>query len=251
MLIYLIPFLLLGVGFIFGMLGFASWRIGLVIGGLYLFVGFFFVVPLVRQYQIRSSRQKSGYQFMNNFLLTLSVHRNIPHTYKILEKQFSPELRIWAKRIEGMLPQEKTAYLTHYFHIDIYHLFVDFLKVYEQEGGEVLTMGELLLGSIREQMRSLTRDEFLFARKIGEFSLLWGLTFVILLATRFSLGTMYQRMLNSALFLFLLSIFFLIFITALVAVIRAMFLAPIDNKGRRHYEVVAKRQGSWFKRKKD
>lgn len=249
---FFLAVILFAVGFVFSMLGFASWKIGLVVGGVYFVMAIIFIIPKLIQYQIRSARYKNGFQFMNNFLLTLSVHRNIPHTYEILEKQFSPELQNWSKRIEGMLPIEKIAYLSHYYHLEIYDLFVDFIKTYEQEGGEVLTMGELLLGSIREQSRSLTRDEFLYAKKISEFSVLWGLTFLILIATRFSLGDMYQRMLNNTLFLVLLGIFFLVFIVAFVLIIRAMFTISTPSKGGRGYEkVVVQPQKSRSRRQKN
>jgi len=248
---YIIPVLLLVMGTFFGIIGFASYIKGLIVGGIYFLVAVGEIAPRINMYNVITHRQKTGYQFMNNFLITLSVHRNISDTYEIIEKQFSGELAQWMQNLEGVMVHEKISQLANYFQIDIYPLFIDFLQVYEHEGGEVLQMAEYLLTSIRQNTAQLTSYDALYGRKMMEFILLWLMTFAILLTTRFSLGAMYQTMLTSLTFQILLGCLFLLFISALVILMRVMFRKHNFQGDKQYGKMGAKIKKSWFQRKKD
>ncbi|MFA5225242.1 MAG: hypothetical protein WC193_03095 [Bacilli bacterium] len=236
-------------GLIIGTVGFSSYIKGGLVGFIYLVITIIDIVPRINTYNVALQRKKEGYQFMNNFLITLSVHRNIVHTYEITQKQFSSDLMHWTNDLEGMLVNEKLGQLSAYFQIKIYILFIDFLTIYEQEGGEVLQMAELLLTNIRREAAELTKYDLLYGRKMIEFILLWLMTFAILVTTRFSLGTMYFTMLTNALFQIILGGFFLVFIIATSILFRLMFKSK--DWGNRYESVGTKIKKSWFQRKKN
>lgn len=103
----------------------------------------------IQKSQAQISNTRQCYAFINQFIITLSVHESISATYNHLQEQWPPGVR---KHLDdsGILdPFQNLMSLQNYFTSKLYRVFLDLLNIYKSEGGDIIKISDYLLAQVR------------------------------------------------------------------------------------------------------
>ena len=207
-------FLLLGVivSFAFaGLIFIASENVISTIS-IFLITLLFFVLLIKRRidkYQEKTRRYHQCYQFINSYLISLSIKGSLSAARESSYGTADKGTREVIDSIKDLDEEEKLSYLSKYFKFDLYHLFVDTIKVWREQGGDILTMSQYLINQVRLKEEYLLFCESAHRSKLIEFFVLWGITLTILTSLRFALSQFYTRIIHAMFFQIAVVVLFL------------------------------------------
>ena len=207
-------FLLLGVivSFAFaGLIFIASENVISTIS-IFLITLLFFVLLIKRRidkYQEKTRRYHQCYQFINSYLISLSIKGSLSAARESSYGTADKGTREVIDSIKDLDEEEKLSYLSKYFKFDLYHLFVDTIKVWREQGGDILTMSQYLINQVRLKEEYLLFCESVHRSKLIEFFVLWGITLTILTSLRFALSQFYTRIIHAMFFQIAVVVLFL------------------------------------------
>lgn len=156
----------------------------------------FFV--LIARRQINKNEQKihryhQCFQFINSYLISLNVKGSLNAAMESSYETADEGTKEIIDSIKELSEQEKLSYLTKYFKFDLYHLFVDTVSLWSEQGGDILKMSRHLVDQVRLKEEYLLTCESLNKSKTVEFVVLWAIALVILAALRFALSQFFDR----------------------------------------------------------
>ena len=143
------------------------------------------------------TRFQDCYQFINNFLIALSIKGHISGALASTLESQNEETVDLTKSIDSNDPMEKVIYLKDYFKFDIYLLFVDLISLYNDEGGDIIQMSRYLLNQIREEEEFIVNFERMSKKAIVEFTVLWIFALSILVILKFSLDDFFKHIVTN------------------------------------------------------
>lgn len=207
----------------------SSWIVAITI---FLFtITFFFLgsFPICKRFSKKTKRFHQCFTFINNFIISLSVKNtiegSITATIEAMDKSFQEET-IGLEHLTGL---DKLSYLSKYFSFDVYSLFLNIISLYEEQGGNILTMSSLLTEQSRYQEQYLNKSIVIGKRKIIEFSTLWLFSIAIIVVLKFVLGQFYETIFSQFIFQILIGLMFvLITISIHILIIR---ITKIEIRG--------------------
>lgn len=199
---------------------------------VYLLYYFLLARKRIKNYIESVSRVHVCYQFINSFLITLSIKESLDDAFDSGCKHANENMQTVLDEIKEMTTNEKITYLKKYFKVGFYHMFVNVVNIYAEQGGNVLKIGESLMNEsnrIEETMNQISSDS---KKKLSEFAILWALAIVVVLFMRFSLSSFYFKMLNSIIFVVLLVVFFILILVSFhLLLLKYTKLAINEEKG--------------------
>ena len=156
----------------------------------------FFV--LIARRQINKNEQKihryhQCFQFINSYLISLNVKGSLNAAMESSYETADEGTKEIIDSIKELSEQEKLSYLTKYFTFDLYHLFVDTVSLWSEQGGDILKMSHHLVDQVRLKEEYLLTCESLNKSKTVEFVVLWAIALVILAALRFALSQFFDH----------------------------------------------------------
>ena len=207
-------FLLLGVlvSFAFAGLIFIASENFISTISIFLISLLFFVLLIKRQidkYQEKTRRYHQCYQFINSYLISLSIKGSLSAARESSYGTADKGTREVIDSIKDLDEEEKLSYLSKYFKFDLYHLFVDTIKVWREQGGDILTMSQYLINKVRLKEEYLLFCESVHRSKLVEFFVLWGITLTILTSLRFALSKFYTKIIHAMFFQIAVVVLFL------------------------------------------
>ncbi len=171
----------------------------------------FYLNKAFAKHQETVRKKHECFQFINSFIISLSVKKTLGSAYQTVESQTSGPLLTEMQAIAHMDTSSALDFLLQYFNSPTYGLFLNIIHLYVDQGGDILVMGEFLVNEIRRAEEKLTLTETMALRKLVNFAVLWLMTLIILIFCRFGISGFYHQMLQSRLFLVLIC-FFLLFL---------------------------------------
>ncbi len=196
--------------------------------GLFL-ADFFLLFKRIKTYFIKRDRIHECYQFINSFIISLSIKDSYEDALMNATMNPSKDLEAELKALNDLPINEKLIYLRKYFNLSIYKMFLNILEVYANQGGKILTMADDLLKETIRIEESLTLASGFNLRKIIEFVSLWLMTFLILIFLRIGLKEFYGAMLSSLPYFIILCIFFLFVLLSLHIYLHQIFTISIKE----------------------
>lgn len=198
---------------------------------LILFLADFFLLLFkrIKSYFIKCDRVHECYQFINSFIISLSIKDSYEEAFINATMNPSKDMEAELKALNDMPVNEKLIYLRKYFNLSIYKMFLNILDVYSNQGGKILTMADDLLKETIRIEESLTFTSTFNLRKIIEFVSLWLMTFLILIFLRIGLKEFYSSMLSSLPYFIILCLFFLFVLLSLHIYLRNIFTISIKE----------------------
>ena len=164
--------------------------------GIFLVTVLFFVFIARRKvdkYRQKTHRYHQCYQFINNFIISLNVKGSMSAAIQSSYETADEGTREMIDVIKELNEEEKIMYLSKYFKFDLYRLFVDIVNLWNEEGGDILKMGQYLINQARLKEQYLLTCETIHRQKTIEFVVLWSISLAILAMLRFTLSTFFER----------------------------------------------------------
>ena len=144
---------------------------------LYLVTTILLLLPKFKKYDIVKNRYHECYHFINNFIITLSIKKSISGALETTVGSMNSEFIDMFNGLENMSENEKLDYLSSYFEFYDYSLFLQIVYIWQEEGGDIISMSKYLISNIRHNEEYLTKTESISKRKY----LLLYLLFLLLL----------------------------------------------------------------------
>lgn len=166
-------------------------------------------------------RVHTSYHFINSFVITLSVKESLEDAYIAATRIGNKKFNELIKGIEDNTVVDKINYLKGYFKLSIYKMFLNVFKLYEDQGGNILTMSDNLLRECTRTEKTLTETIQIGYKHLIEFIILWVMSFGILLFMRFSIKDFYNQMLQNAIVSPMIFFFFILCIVSINLFINA------------------------------
>ena len=160
----------------------------------------FLIKRLLDKYQKKTRRYHQCYQFINSYLISLSIKGSLSAARESSYGTADKEVKEVMDSIKDLDEEEKLSYLCKYFKFDLYHLFLDTIKVWREQGGDILIMSQYLINQVRLKEEYLLHCESVHRSKLIEFFTLWGITLTILTSLRFALSQFYTRIIHALFF---------------------------------------------------
>ena len=163
---------------------------------IFLVFTLFFV--LIARRQINKSQQKihryhQCYQFINTFIISLNVKGSLSAALESAYETADEATKEIIDSIKDLNEEEKLSYLSKYFKFDLYHLFVDLVTLWSEQGGDIIKMSHYLVEQARLKEEYLISCQTINKNKTVEFVVLWSIALLILGALRFSLSQFFAR----------------------------------------------------------
>ena len=197
--------------------------LSLIVTLFFIFVFFFLVERKYKKYKLIKRKTKECINFINNFVITLSVNGSISTTLASISSGFSDELKDQISVITHLTDEDKIFYLDNYFENSMYKVFINLLKQYLYEGGDILDSTRILI--FDSQMLNNDIDNFssVSKNKIFQFSYMWLICFGILIATKFFMGEYYEKIQDMNYFPYAILVFFMVFGLCLYLILNHSF----------------------------
>lgn len=160
-------------------------------------------------------RVHTSYHFINSFVITLSVKESLEDAYQNGIRINNARLNAETEQLTEMPIIDRVKYLKDYFNLSIYLMFLNVLDLYQDQGGNILTMSDNLIRECTRAEKALTETLSIGHKHLKEFITLWVMSIAILIFMRFSLKDFYLSMLKGNMFGALIFVFFLICIVSI------------------------------------
>lgn len=179
---------------------------------IFCFLTFFslllFVLPLFKKTEELSQKRKGAYRFINAFSVSLSVTHSPEVAFDAASASFSPSEKAIEAQLEKMSLEEKLEYLSRYFDVTFFKVFTSIYHVYEEQGGDVLTLFGPILHEAFLAEESGEALEKIRIRNLSQYVILWTLSFLILAFIRYGLSSFYSSLEKSWVYLLLACSYF-------------------------------------------
>jgi len=216
--------------------------IGLAVAALFLFVGLCLIVQLIVGYLEKERKRHEAYRFVNGFLITLSVSKSPDEAYQSGLIGAGPELRGITQSVSDYAVGDRLEYLKSYFLEPYYLLLVSLFALYEEQGGDPLTIGQSLMEEATRSEKSDDEKRKEGLSKLVEFLSLWFISGLIILFVRVCLRSFAPSLVENPLYLVFASLYFVL--AAISYLLFTMAFTEMKPTFRRtpHVETLAKKE---------
>ena len=167
---------------------------------LFLTTNLFFIFLVKRRIDkahLKIHRYHQCFQFINSFLISLNIKGSLSAAMQSGYDTSDEATKEIIDSIKEMNEEEKITYLSKYFKFDLYHLFVDTVLLWNEEGGDILKMSRRLIDQIRLKEEYLLTCQSIHRTKTVEFVILWSIALSILAVLRFALSQFFSYILHT------------------------------------------------------
>jgi hypothetical protein len=183
-----------------------------------------------KKYVLIIHKTKECINFINNFVITISINNSLSSTFDSLSGSFSESLVEQINSINHLNDEEKVMYLDNYFESNLYSAFTKILKQFLYEGGNIIDSSHLLIFDSRIVEENLNNFLSISKRRLFQFYLMWGICFLIMFVMHIFLGDYYTKIQNMAYFPYSILALFLIFLVCQALIFNHYFDLSFINK---------------------
>ncbi len=151
-----------------------------------------FAMKLIKKGQEKVRRFNECYQFINTFIISLSVKSSINGSFETTSATLGDDFKDYINDIDELSIDEKMDYLRRYFPFHVYSIFLNIINIWLEEGGDIISMSTHLIEEVRSEEEYVITSTSLAKKKVMEISFLWGICLAILLFLRFALNQFYS-----------------------------------------------------------
>lgn len=186
----------------------------LIIAFSVFIIFFLYYFLIARKYFVNQlkliDRVHCCYHFINSFLITLSVKESLEDGYQSATRIDNKNLQDHLENLYKLNVYDRVQYLRKFFNLAIYKMFLNIIDIYQDQGGNVLNMSDNLIRECTRTEKTLNETINISNKHLGQFILLWLLSFGIIMFMRFGVSEFYMLMLSQNIFKGMLFIFFMI-----------------------------------------
>lgn len=191
-LYYVFIFISLSLGLISFVAG-NNYILSIIISGISLIFFIFLIIPKLNKYQEKISKYRSLHTFINSFIMSISITESIDIAYLNAKNSVLTYTDI---------PSDLNQYeLNDLYPFNTYKLFIDVLRMWEEEGGDILKQSEYLLKYSSRLLDLINNNKRYSQKTLVDFIVLWVVSLSILIFIRFALKDFYGRMVENIIYL--------------------------------------------------
>ncbi len=188
--------------------------IAISIGGAFFVALYFFLTPWAQEYQRRHRLRHECYQFINSFVISMSVTESLDQAYQAATSGCEGEYAELVRSLERMAVRERLTFLEDYFESNLYSMFLSVYRLYEDRGGDILDLSTELLEEATRVEEAGEQEKKESRYSLVQYCLLWIISLGIVLFLRFGLSNFYDRLVQSWIFLASIGVYFLFLLGA-------------------------------------
>lgn len=193
----------------------------------------FLVKKLEKSYSLYE-RYHECFHFVNTFIVSLDIHGSLNGAFSSINPTMNKTYLAIYEGIASNKNEDKIAYLQKHYPFHLYGLFIKVVNLWEEQGGDILSMSSHLLEEGRKSEEYLRYCQDLHLTRTIEFVVLWIFALVILIVMRVSLNRFFQQIMNNVIYLVGLGLFFLFFLITIDILVRK--ITSREVKGWDEYE---------------
>ena len=163
MSMYLVALIVSGLFYAVTYVATSDFIMGLVPACLALVYFVCIAAPQVSLYQKKVQYFKLTNQFVNNFIISLSIQPVIDNAFTNALASLNFDFKGKLRGAEELTSLEKLKYLGNYFTFHSYQAFVQVVDLWQEQGGDILKMTNFLTNQFRE-----IEEYILACKQLGE-----------------------------------------------------------------------------------
>lgn len=168
-----------------------SYVIAICIGLFSISFFLFLISPKIKKYIDSVTRYNNFHQFMNSFIISLSVTNSLEISYANAKSTLIETYR-------NLLQDRESFYeLVDIFPYNNYRLFSDVIRLWEEEGGDILKESEYILRLSRNAQEEILEASHNIKKTLVDFIALWSISISIMVFIRFALKQFYEHIANN------------------------------------------------------
>ncbi|MDO5330949.1 MAG: hypothetical protein Q4F15_06015 [Bacillota bacterium] len=223
--LYALVFSLLIGGFAYFMCG--NIVVGVAFSLIYFVCLIAFIKPWLEQFGKRKRKRRECYRFVSSFLISYALTGSLDKSYEGGVADCVGELKevvdgIATERVEARIRQ-----LESYFESEGYSMFLSLYSLYEEQGGDLLSISKSLLDELTRVEESGNSIDKQGGRNLIAFTSMWVLSFLIMGFLRFGLVSFFMNSLQgSSSFLLAVIAYLSFFLVSLLLYFRSFCQKP-------------------------
>lgn len=206
------------VGLIFALVSYIATTNYIIAGLLFVISILYFsfrVKTILKKHKERVNNIHLAYQFINNFIISLSIHKNVETASKVTIENFDPNFMERVGDISELSFYERTQYLSKIFKMKAYCLFLTIVEIYQDNGGDILNMSSYLLNKVQSIEGYILSSENYNKKKLVEFIILWSFSIGIIVFLRFALRDFFPYLIKSNIYCWGIFLFFILILASI------------------------------------
>lgn len=185
-----------------------------LIGTLLVFALYFIIYEVLFKHKERGrlKRNRDLTIFIHDFFLVYNIDFSLEKAINAAQEKVSPSLKEAIKMLDEFKCEDKLERLGEYFSSSLYQLFlktIDLCEHYSED--RVKTISFLLEENNRYVLNQSSLQKSIW-RSLVEFSLLWIVSFLILIIIRFAVNNYFSKIITSWIYLAGIAIYFVFFL---------------------------------------
>ena len=218
----------------------ASIPLGIGVAVVFFLVFLLLVIPMIDRFSAKERKRHECFHFIHTFVTTLSVSESLDLAYESACAGKSKEFDALCASISELSTWERIQYLDSYFGTVIYRMFLSTLSIYQEQGGDIISLSNELLAELTRIEETGNKVVATNRKNLFQFILLWTMSLAITVFLRFSLANFYSLLSTSAMFFGCLIAYFTLLLVSLVIYVSAFtqekVTMPFGNKVKRKEE---------------
>ncbi len=216
----------------------------IVVLGIGMVVLFFLAEQLFSKHQKKMARGHETYRFINSFVISLSTTKSMDLSFQNALLGIDKEENKIIESVADKPTDEKLNYLAKHFDSDIYKVFLSTIKIYQEEGGEILDVA----GPLLRESTAIEEDRIAHCKNVNtatvQFASLWIMSMLVMAILRYGLSSFYDSVVKNTVFIALTLTYFLTAYISFVAFALGISKEKIDFKGEKINVFKKKRSSS-------
>ena len=174
--------------------------------------------------------------FINRFIISLATTFSLEQAFEDASIEVKGEEKEVLDGVAHLSIQDRIQYMSLYFESDIYQMFLYVIKLYQEEGGNLLDISSPLLNEAASNEEKTNALETQEKKSIIQFASLWFLSTLILCFLRFGLSGFYDSLSKNTAYVLTSGAYFLIAIFSFCLYARESTGVKFFERKERLYE---------------
>ena len=206
----------------------------IIVGIIYLIYPQIALATIIEKNSKTYNRFNECFHFVNTFLVSIEIKGSLASAFENVNNSMGKEYQLVYEGIRDFSLEEKITYLIKYFPFHFYSLFIKVVNLWQEQGGDILSMSSHLLEEGRKNEEYLSYCHVQSTSKIVEFIILWVFTIMIIAIMRLALNQFFYLIIDKLLYKVGMGLFFLFMLASIDIAVRRT--SKYDIKGWNEYE---------------
>ncbi|MCQ2794749.1 MAG: hypothetical protein MJ214_00895 [Bacilli bacterium] len=194
-----------------------------LIGTMVIYLAYFVIYEFLfkRKERLQLMHNKDLTTFIHDFFLAYSVDYSLDNALLAAQENVSASLKEQVKMLEEFKGEEKLERLTDYFSSSLYQLFLKTISICNNKSEEHDKAISFLLEENNNYLLNQKVLQKSIWRALVEFSLLWIISFSVLIVIRFAVNSYFDQITKTGIYLIGIIFYFVFFLFSIHLFMRA------------------------------